>query len=172
MSFEIPTIRTDRLVLRAPKIDDYEPLCAYYADSRSAFTGGPASPLDVGRMLMISLGQWHLRGHGQWHVTLAGSDDFIGFAGVFHPLDWPEPELGYGIIAEHEGTGMAFEATMAARRGAAEYCGLNRLPSFIAPENTRSQALAIRMGAVRDGDVVLRGKPAQVYRHPLMEVAA
>jgi RimJ/RimL family protein N-acetyltransferase len=172
MSFEIPTLRTERLVLRAPKIDDFDALCAYYADPRSAFTGGPAQAVDVGRMLMVSLGQWHLRGHGQWHVTLKDTDRFIGFAGVFHPFDWPEPELGYGIVADHEGQGLAYEAAMAARRGAAEHCGLTRLPSFISPENIRSQSLAHRMGAVRDGEVTLRDKPALVFRHPEKGAAA
>lgn len=166
MSFDIPVIETERLVLRAPKLDDFEPLCAYYRDPRSAFNGGPAEPLDVGRTLMIGMGQWHLRGHGLWHITLKGDDSFIGFAGIFHPFDWPEPELGYGITAEHEGKGLAYEAVMAARQTAATHLGLTGLPSFIAPENARSQALALRMGAVREADIALRDKVARVYRHP------
>jgi RimJ/RimL family protein N-acetyltransferase len=171
MSFEIPTIRTEGLILRAPKLDDFDALCAYYQDPRSAFNGGPREPLDVGRMLMICVGQWHLRGHGLWHITLKDNDTFIGFAGIFHPMDWPEPELGYGITAPFEGKGIAFEAAMAARTATASHCGLTNLPSFISPDNTRSQALAQRMAAVRETDITLRDKTAQVYRHPKTEAA-
>ena len=172
MTLNVPVIETERLILRAPGMQDFEPLCAYFQDPRSRYNGGPAEPLDVGRMLMIGLGQWHLRGHGQWHITLKGDDTFIGFAGIFHPLDWPEPELGYAVTAEHEGKGIAYEAAMAARQAAATHLGLTRLPSFIAPDNARSQALALRMGAVREPDITLRDKVATVYRHPRMEAAA
>ena len=171
MSLDIPVIETDRLILRGPRESDFDALCAYFQDTRSRFTGGPAGPADVGRMLMIGLGQWHLRGHGQWHITLRGDDTFIGFAGIFHPFDWPEPELGYAVTAEHEGKGIAFEAAMAARRAAAAHLGLTHLPSFIAPDNARSQALVRRMGAVREADITLRDKVAHVYRHPRQEVA-
>lgn len=171
MSFEIPTLYTDRLILRAPKLEDFDAICAYFRDPRSAFNGGPHGPLQVGPMLMVCMGQWHLRGYGLWHITLRDNDTFIGFTGVFHPLDWPEPELGFGITAEHEGKGVAFEAATAARRAAATQFGLTRLPSFIAPDNLRSQALARRMGAVHEGDITLRDKIAQVYRHPQGEAA-
>ena len=172
MSFEIPVIETERLILRAPGMQDFEQLCAYFQDPRSRYNGGPAEPLDVGRMLMIGLGQWHLRGHGQWHITLKRDDTFIGFAGIFHLLDWPEPELGYAVTAEHEGKGIAYEAAKAARQAAATHLGLHHLPSFIAPDNARSQALALRMGAVREPDITLRDKVATVYRHPITEAAA
>ena len=161
----IPTLTTDRLFLRAPETADFDALCAYFRDPRSAFNGGPKEPVDVWTMLTSALGQWHLRGHGLWFAHLRDTDALVGFAGVFHPFDWPEPELGYGVIAEAEGKGIAFEAVTAARAGAARL-GLTRLPSFIAPDNARSQALATRLGASFETEITLRDKPAQVWRHP------
>lgn len=171
MSFDIPVIQTERLTLRGPKLEDFEPICAYFRDPRSAFNGGPHQPLDVGRMLMICMGQWHLRGYGLWQITLRDDDAFIGFTGVFHPFHWPEPELGFGITAPYEGKGVAFEAASAARRAAADLFGFASLPSFIAPDNIRAQALASRMGATREDDIILADKPARVYRHPKQEAA-
>lgn len=171
MSVIIPTIETERLVLRAPKIDDFEPLCAYFQDPRSRFNGGLLERHDVWGVLLKNVGQWQLRGHGLWHIARREDDTFIGFTGIFHAFDWPEPELGYGIIADCEGQGIAYEATMAARQAAATHLRLTHLPSFIAPDNARSQALAMRMGAVREPDIMLRDKVATVYRHPRQEVA-
>ncbi|WP_439123498.1 GNAT family N-acetyltransferase [Marivita sp.] len=171
MSVSVPTIETDRLVLRAPKLDDFEPLCTYFQDPRSRFNGGLLDRNEVWGVLLKNVGQWHLRGHGLWHIALREDDTYVGFTGIFHPFDWPEPELGYGIIAEYEGRGIAYEAACAARDGAARHLGLQSLPSYIAPDNMRSQALARRMGAVRQDDITLRDKTACVYRHTDMEAA-
>ena len=171
MNVTIPTIHTDRLVLRGPKIEDFEPLCAYFQDPRSAFNGGPLGQNEVWGVLLKNMGQWHLLGHGLWHITEAGADRYIGFAGIFNPRDWPEPELGYGIMAGFEGKGLASEAVIAARSAAATHFGFDHLPSYIAPNNARSKALAERTGAVFEAEIELRGDTAHLYRHPKQEAA-
>lgn len=170
MTLDVPVIETDRLILRAPRLSDHAAFCAYFAEPRSKWNGGPLGPREVEGMITSAAGSWALRGYGLWFVTLKDDETAIGFAGIFHPYDWPEPELGYGIAAEHEGKGIAFETAMAARKAAKHHLNLNALPSFIAPDNARSQALALRMGAVREPDITLRDKTATVYRHPKTEV--
>lgn len=170
MSLDVPVIETDRLVLRGPRLSDHAAFCDYFKDPRSKWNGGPLAPREVEGMITSAAGGWALRGYGLWFVTLKDDDEAIGFAGIFHPFDWPEPELGYGIVAACEGKGIAQEAVMAARDAAAAHLGLNALPSFIAPDNARSQALAVRMGALREPDITLRDKVATVYRHPKVEV--
>ncbi len=162
----IPAIETQNLRLRGPKLSDFDAICAYFADPRSAFNGGPLDAEGAWRMLTSAAGAWQLRGYGLWFVTPKDDDTFIGFAGIFHAFDWPEPELGYGISGAHERKGVAFEAVTAARQAAASHFGLTRLPSFIAPTNARSIALATRLGAIREDDITLRGDTARVYRHP------
>lgn len=166
MTVTIPLIETDRLVLRAPTLADHAPLCAYFQDPRSVWNGGPRDDVDVGRTLMAMAGQWQLRGFGLWVLENRETGAFAGFAGIFRPFDWPEPELGYAVTADHEGKGFAAEAVTAARQAAATNFGLTRLPSYIAPDNTRSQTLAQRLGATLETVLSLRGTPAQVWRHP------
>lgn len=167
MTLTVPILETGRLVLRAPHLSDHGAFCAYFKDPRSAWNGGPLSPREVEGMITSTAGRWALQGYGIWFVALKEDvETAIGFAGIFHPLEWPEPELGYGIVAEYEGRGIAYEAVMAARAGAETHFNLTGLPSFIAPDNTRSQALARRMGAVREADITLRDKITTVYRHP------
>ncbi|MFZ5964585.1 GNAT family N-acetyltransferase [Thalassococcus sp. BH17M4-6] len=162
----IPVIETEHLILREPRLGDFDALCAYFSDARSAFNGGPLDAEGTWRVLTSASGLWRLRGHGLWFITRKDDDTFIGFAGIFHAFDWPEPELGYGIAAGHEGRGVAFEAAMAARQAAATHFNLTRLPSFIAPDNARSIALAERMGATFERKLTLRGDISHVYRHP------
>ena len=61
-----------------------------------------------------SLGQWSLRGYGLFAVEPADGR-FAGWAGILHPVDWPEPELGYSLGQPFLGQGLATEAARAAR---------------------------------------------------------
>ncbi|MGR3379006.1 GNAT family N-acetyltransferase [Salipiger abyssi] len=166
MSVEIPVIETDRLILRAPRLEDLDPLCGFYADERSHFVGGPLDRGGVWRVLLRIAGHWQIRGYGVWHITLRETGEMIGHAGVINHVEWPEPELGYGIFAGFEGKGFAHEAAEAARATAARQFGLTRLISLIDPANDRSKALALRLGAHFEREEELMGKPAHVYRHP------
>jgi RimJ/RimL family protein N-acetyltransferase len=38
--------------------------------------------------------------------------------------------------------------------------------SYISPENTRSRRVAEKLGAVQDGQIMLRGFVAEVWVHP------
>ena len=49
----IPTLETERLVLRAPGIGDFEPFAAFYASERSKFVGGPLDREGAWRMLAM-----------------------------------------------------------------------------------------------------------------------
>ena len=47
--------------------------------------------------MLMSIGSWALRGYGMWACERIDDDVFIGSVGVFHPLDWPEPEIAYSL---------------------------------------------------------------------------
>ena len=48
-------------------------------------------------MMATFLGQWALRGYGVWACEKIDGGAFIGAVGIFHPLDWPEPEIIYSL---------------------------------------------------------------------------
>jgi RimJ/RimL family protein N-acetyltransferase len=90
---------------------------------------------------------------------------YCGDVGLLHPAHYPEIELGWTLVAEAEGRGIACEAAVAARDWAFGTLGLTTLVSYIGPENARSIRLAERLGAVRD-DTAARPEPEDlVYRH-------
>lgn len=165
-SFSIPELTTDRLILRAPSLADLPRVTAFYASERSHIIGGPLDARGAHRAMMAIFGNWALRGHGLWYIADRASDAFLGWTGVNYGPGWQEPELGWTVMEEAEGKGIAFEAASAARRHAAAHLGQDGLISYIAPHNTGSAALAARLGAVHESDGSLLGHPVQVWRHP------
>lgn len=164
---EIPTLRTPRLVLRAIRAADLDAFAALNADPafRRYLGDGRVLSRDESWAAMESaLGQWALRAYGLWVVEADGM--FLGRAGILHPADWPEPELAWGLAPAAWGRGFATEAARAARDWAFAEAGLPSLASFILPSNAASQRVAARLGAVRDGTVLIRGLVAERWVHP------
>ena len=66
---EIPSLETERLILRAPKFEDLESMEVFFADPvRMKFLGGPIKRGDVRRALLRTAGHWQIRGYGFWHI--------------------------------------------------------------------------------------------------------
>ncbi|MDV7142519.1 GNAT family protein [Tropicimonas sp. TH_r6] len=151
-SFTIPTVETDRLRLRAPEMRDFDAYADFYASERSAAIGGPSDRPSSFRSFLAIGGHWQIRGFGRWIVADRTADDALGIVGLYHPDDWPEPEIAWTVFAAAEGRGVALEAATAARAYAYETLGWTTVISMVAPENTRSLALAQRIGARHDGD--------------------
>lgn len=163
-----PTLTTSRLILRAFRPDDWDDYAEMMADIEvQRFLAGRAFSRDESWTSMATfLGSWELRGHGMFAVEHAGR--FIGRVGIYHPPDWPEPELGWSIAAPAWGQGFATEAAAAIRAWAFSTFGWPRLVSYIHADNVRSQRVALKLGAVRDGPVTLRGTAVEQWVHPAL----
>ncbi len=166
-TFEIPALRTSRLLLRAFRPGDIDAWASMEADPevRRYRGNNPLTRNEVRGMMETALGQWALRGYGLFAIELAEGGQFAGFTGILHPADWPEPELGYSLAQQFWGCGLATEAATAAREWAFAERGFPRLASFIWPENARSIRVAEKLGAVRETTVTLRGFEAQWWVH-------
>jgi len=164
----IPTLRTQRLTLRAFRATDLDPLAAMLADpevARFLGLGRPRDRVESWLALESMLGQWALRGYGFFALESRATGAFLGRAGIFHPLDWPEPELAYALPRPAWGQGFASEAATAARAWAFDSFGFSQLASFIHPENAASIRLARRLGAVREGRISLMGMSVERWVH-------
>lgn len=170
-SFSIPTVETERLILRAPQLDDLPAMTGFFATERSHMVGGPKDEFECWTSLSNRLGHWALRGFGLWHLTEKSSGAFVGWAGMIDAPGWAEPELGWALMSEAEAKGLGFEAATAARNYAARHQGLNGVISYIAHGNDRSRALAKRLGATLEIErAELLGKHAQIWRHPQIDL--
>lgn len=169
----IPTLVTERLVLRAPRIEDFEGYAAFRASERARVLGGPFTRIQAFEQMSALVGHWLLRGYGRWMVADRSTEEPLGVVGLFYPEGWPEPEIAWSLFDGAEGRGIAYEAALAARRYAYGTHGWRTAVSLIAPDNARSIALAGRLGARRDGEYPhpVFG-PLEIYRHPAPESAA
>lgn len=158
-------LSTARLTLRQPREDDFPAMLALNSTPRAKFLGGPVPRQQVWRNHLANIGHWALRGYGFWSVD-THEGEFVGRVGVIYHDGWPEPELAWHVFANGEGKGYAFESALAARDDA--YSRLNMAPmvSLIDAANTRSLALATRLGAVFEREDMLLDHPCHVYRHP------
>ncbi len=161
-------LHTAYLTLRLPGPQDARMQASFLASDRSAYVGGPMTAGAAWRALAYMIGHWTMRGFGMWTVTLRGSDQALGLVGLYYPPDWPEREVGWHIWdPAAEGKGYAFEAATAARSHAFDTLGWPTAVSYIDPGNSRSVALAERLGARLDPQArVPENHAVQAYRHP------
>lgn len=165
ITIDVPVLETERLILREPRVSDWDSLRAFFMSDRASFIGGPLEEWQAWGGLLSSIAHWVVRGYGFWTIEDKATGQPAGRAGIINHIDWPEPELGWQVYDGFEGKGIAHEAAIAARDHAGHAVQLGPLISQIHPDNTRSRRLAERMGAVIEGEGQVRGTPCLIYRH-------
>jgi len=147
----IPTLTTERLILRPHGPEDFEPYAALMAEPGVArfmtVDGQPQSRADAWRGLASVIGCWTLRGFGMWAVEERATGRYVGRVGPWQPEGWPGFEIGWGITAAAEGRGYATEAAAASVVWAHATLGVDRILHIIRPDNAPSQAVARKLGA-------------------------
>jgi RimJ/RimL family protein N-acetyltransferase len=141
----LPVLETQRLVLRAAAMDDFQAWTKILAE---AFDDTPEQAWD--EFTNYTAG-WVLHGHGLFVACRKSDNAATGF--VMLGLEWgdEEPELGYMFDAEFHGQGYATEACMAVRDFGFDLLGQGNFVSYISTKNDRSSAMAARLGAIKDG---------------------
>jgi hypothetical protein len=163
-TLHIPTLETERLILRAPRREDFAAYEAFMLSPRSHVAD--ATPRKVWHLFATEFFGWCLEGAGHW-VIERRDGIVIGVTGISHPSYYPEPEMGWALYDGYEGAGLrdrGGQARPATGRAAPSLTG----QLHACGSNTRSVAVAERLGAgSRPGrphptDV---DAPRRVYRH-------
>jgi RimJ/RimL family protein N-acetyltransferase len=149
----IPTLETARLKLRAFRADDIEAMAQIYADPDVAryitMDGLPQSRLNAWRSMTNIMGHWALRGFGMWAVELKAREELIGFMGPHFPESWPGQEIGWALAKAHWGRGYATEGVKSCLDYAFNVLQWDKVIHIINPANTRSIAVAEKVGATQ-----------------------
>jgi RimJ/RimL family protein N-acetyltransferase len=132
---------------------------------RYMVVGRTSTPAEVWRTMLMAIGSWALRGYGMWACERIDGDGFIGSVGIFHPLDWPEPEIAYSLDRPFWHQGLATEAAGAARHWLFKHFPFSRAASFIQPDNDASKRVAERLGAICERTFELRGRRYEYWVH-------
>jgi RimJ/RimL family protein N-acetyltransferase len=168
VSYLIPELlETSRLVLRMFREEDWKDLHKYYFDELCMkYTFGRALTEGESWRAMASLaGHWHLRRYGSYALESKTDHRVLGIAGLDYPIDWPEPEIQWGLCREHWGKGYASEAVRAVKKMAAQYLPDLSLISLIHPDNANSVNLAKAVGAYFEKEYYFRDGMWSIYRH-------
>ncbi len=165
----IPTLTTDRLILRAFREDDEQAIAALHCDPevvRYLTPNGEPQPslAEAWDHIAKHLGHWFLKGYGKWAVDERASGRFVGRVGLYDPpYDWVGIELGWTFLRDAWGKGYATEAGAAAMRWGFETLAVDEIVSAIHPDNAASIRVAKRLGERHLRDGTLNGKPALIY---------
>lgn len=165
----VPTLETERLILRPQRRDDLDALAALRAEFREslAMPVDPSPVETVWRRYLATIGHWSEMGFGYWAVEETESGRFVGEVGfgVFmrpvEPGFGVTPEAGWALARWAQGRGYALEA-LAAGHLWMERQGVDRTVCLIDAGNERSLSLAAKLAYRQfarshydDGDVIL-----------------
>ena len=161
----IPTLETERLLLRAWRDDDLDAYAALSADREvMRFLGGPQARPDAWRSIAAMIGHWVLRGFGAWAVERKSDGALLGRVGIQRPEGWPATEAVWTLGRPYWGQGYATEGAKASLDYGFKALALPKLVSFIDAENVASQNVAKRLGYSKGGSATLfaLGQPFHV----------
>ncbi|MEM9062162.1 MAG: GNAT family N-acetyltransferase [Pseudomonadota bacterium] len=156
----LPVLETERLRLRAPRLEDFPAWAEILCGPAGPYLGGPFTRDEAFTEFTANVGLWLLRGYGTWAVETQ-DEALLGFVLLGFEAGDREPELGFLFTPAAEGQGFAYEAAVAARDHAVQVLRLPGLVSYTDPENARANRLAERLGARREEDF----DGAHVWRH-------
>ncbi len=152
-SLMFEALRTERLLLRPPRIGDAEALAERRSDPGVASLQSWEVPfsLDKARRLVAGAaerggpvpGEW-------WQLTIADPEDAVIFGDLALHLQWGGrmAEIGYTLGRTHWGNGYATEAVEALLCWLFEEQGVTRVEALLHPENLASASVLERTGFV------------------------
>lgn len=165
-----PTLTTERLTLRMHRPEDFDAYADLFTSDRAQHLGRTSDRETAWSHFCVDVAGWPLHGAGAWAIEQTQSGAFVGQVSIAKRRHDTEVELGWFVFAPYEGQGIAAEAATAARAWGYGTLGLKTLVSYIDPENSRSIALAERLGACLDAAAIAPKDRDLVYRHPKPEV--
>ena len=168
---DIPSVETERLILRAHTRAEFEAYAAMWAEPAFVqFSGGtPLSEEDAWARFLRPLGHWHLLGFGFWAVEEKLSRRFVGDVGFaehqreIEPSLKGIPEIGWALAVHAQGKGYATEAARAAIQWGELRFGGVRTACTMHPANFASVRIAEKCGYQEATRTVHKGNPTIVF---------
>lgn len=167
MTFDLDTVRTERLVLQRVVHADLADLRRMHRDPEVMATlGGVRSDAVTQDVLDQLMAHWAEHGFGYWMARDATSGAFVGRGGLREVVigGGPEMEIGYALMPAYWGRGLASELARACVRIGFEVLGRDDLVAFTLPTNARSRRVMQGVGFTFERDVIWAGMPHVLYR--------
>lgn len=150
-SMDDPVIKTERLIMRPWKEEDFDSFARLNADPRvMEFFPGVLTQDEsdqFAKRICIAMKQ---QGWGLWAVSIPDNADFIGYIGLA-PVNFaadftPAVEVGWRLAYDFWNKGYATEGAQAALKYGFETLQMDEIVSFTAIQNKRSQNVMEKIG--------------------------
>jgi RimJ/RimL family protein N-acetyltransferase len=156
-------IETERLIMRPVWEGDVDDLLAMHADPLTRRVFGEWTRDQVEDWAERSVREWEERGHGKLSILDRESGAFLGRSGLRFWPEFDETEVGWVLMPEARGRGVATEAGRACVELGFRDFALPYVTAMIAPDNDTSIAVARRLGMTPLREDVLHDVPIVVY---------
>ncbi len=167
VKLEMPTLETERLLLREFRLSDFDVFADLMADPifrRYLGKGDPLNRENAWRTYCSIIGHWVLRGFGFWALEDKATGAYVGHVGIHYPEDWPDVEIGWGIHPDYQQSGYGFEAAQRVMQYGFETLELDYLISLIAEGNEASANLALKLGEKYTETVEMFETRVRIYK--------
>ncbi len=163
----VETFSTDRLIAWRLRIDDFDEICRMHRDPRVMATlGGVRDEEETRQYFSRNLDHWDTHGYGPWMFHDKAGDGFVGRAGLRKVAlgGCNEIEVGYALLEEWWGRGLATEMARAILEVGFNRLGMENIVCFTLTTNRASQRVMQKAGFEFERDIVHADRPHLLYR--------
>jgi RimJ/RimL family protein N-acetyltransferase len=163
-------VETERLICERLRGDHAPELLRLLSDPRVArtlfATAEPPSEAEMLEQLATKLTHWERFGFGLWLLRDRATGEMVGRGGLQHTFvaGCDEVEVGWAIVPERWGQGLATEMAHAAVDAAFHELRLPEIVAFTLPDNIASRRVMEKTGFSYERRIVHVGLPHVLYR--------
>jgi len=166
-------VETSRMTLERLRPEHVAEVSILLRDPRVAKTltpsGQPLTESEVLETHRAKLSHWGRYGFGLWLLRDRSTGAMVGRGGLQHTYvgGGNEVEVGWAIVPERWGQGLATELALAAVEVAERDLGLEEIVAFTLPDNLASRRVMEKAGFVYERQIAHAGLPHVLYRRSL-----
>lgn len=168
MDSKMITIETERLILRPHTVEDIEPSYQMNLDpvvSEYTHDGGVVSFEEIDRRIRENvLAGYEKHGYARFAVDWKKTRQFIGFSGLKYLEDLDEVDLGYRLLRDFWGQGLATESGRASLEFGFNHLGLESIIGQVLKANKASIRVLEKLNFKFEKEFDAEGEPALMYR--------
>ena len=172
---QIPTLTTDRLILRGFTHQDVDALHDVLSERdvhRYFPRTDPPTREQVEKVIADQLAHWEKHQCGWWAVLLRENGKLIGWCGLQFLPEFDEIEVAYLVGKPYWGKGLATEAARAAVQFGFQSLGLERIVALASVENGASQRVIQKLGMSLVEQLNIWGMDCYRYSMPRAALAS
>ena len=111
-------------------------------------------------------------GYGPYCMSLKSDGAMVGICGLFRRENLDDPDIGFAVLPDYCGQGLASEASFAVLDYARDTLQLDQLVAIVSPENAASIGLIEKLGMSYDSKITMPGETEAICLYSLSLAAA